>query len=463
MDDSVSYDDEQPAGTEVAPSLGLQLGDDLVASLNRHDFEILSSEDPEILRVKFDKSTRSFHSDIGIPVGESVRLLSQLENKTSALSDHFGFFSGKGYFELMVRLGLIARRGVFDPIALRSVARLSVGDDTCEHDSSNLLAIDSRKYPKLYHRQRFFDSDNPDSFSDLVTHVSDKSGTCIELSPQSPCGVLYGVPNYREGRPLQLGLSIKVSVENVGDVTGFVHRAYGLANSFMYELAVRNRLICEPISRASYEQVERSTLHDERIDEVRFPISKVASEVAELYSFAELANDNLPLAFLSFYQVLEYFFPQAVRRDLIRKVRRELSDPMFSLNSDTHLVRIIGVTEKAGRYSEADQISTLLESAVRVERLREFLQQPRNQTHFGKKGPISGVRAIVVGNQQDSLARQVSERVYQLRNRIVHAKDDPKFLEQKVLLPRSREAARLKPDVDLLRLLARDVITDSQV
>ncbi|AKD98707.1 hypothetical protein XU06_19910 [Rhodococcus erythropolis] len=246
-------------------------------------------------------------------------------------------------------------------------------------------------------------------------------------------------------------------------MTGFVHRAYGLANSFMYELAVRNRLICEPISRASYEQVERSTLHDERIDEVRFPISKVASEVAELYSFAELANDNLPLAFLSFYQVLEYFFPQAVRRDLIRKVRRELSDPMFSLNSDTHLVRIIGVTEKAGRYSEADQISTLLESAVRVERLREFLQQPRNQTHFGKKGPISGVRAIVVGNQQDSLARQVSERVYQLRNRIVHAKDDPKFLEQKVLLPRSREAARLKPDVDLLRLLARDVITDSQV
>ncbi|MGW5341366.1 hypothetical protein ACWEQD_23700 [Rhodococcus pyridinivorans] len=461
-DDRNGCDQTDDDGPTVDPSQ--QLDPELSASLHGHGFEIVDCEESTILRLRRKQSNvRSFlYRDLALPAGEATRLFQQLESRPQALSDHFGYFSNDGYFELMVSLGTV-KRGAFDQFASRSVSRLAATGDRCEHDSFKFQAIDARNYPDLYPRQRLGANELVESLSASIIHVSDSdSGICIELSPQSPCGVLFGLPNYRPGR-IQLGFSIKIKLDSNSSAAGFVDRAHGLANSFMYELAVRNRLICEPIGRGAYERDESPRLRDPGINEVRFPASKIDSEVAELYSFAELANDNLPLAFLSFYQVLEYFFPQAVRKDQIRKMRREISDPRFSLHSDADLVRVIGIAEKAGRYKESDQISTLLETAVRAERLREFILQAGYENHFGKRGPISGVRPITIGNQQEILPRQVAERVYQLRNRIVHAKDDPKYIEQKVLLPRSREAMKLKPDVELLRLLAQEVILDSQI
>jgi hypothetical protein len=59
-------------------------------------------------------------------------------------------------------------------------------------------------------------------------------------------------------------------------------------------------------------------------------------------------------------------------------------------------------------------------------------------------------------NAEQSLSDQVADRVYQIRNRIVHAKKDRRFAP--ALLPRSTESNALIPDVLLVRLLATEAI-----
>lgn len=111
--------------------------------------------------------------------------------------------------------------------------------------------------------------------------------------------------------------------------------------------------------------------------------------------------------------------------------------------------------------SEDKQIKVLLES-LDEEAVREFFKAEERAAHFGGGGPILGVNSINPKNTKDPIMGHVASRIYALRNRIVHAKDDPKY-QAKILLPRSREAALMRPDVDLVKFLAQQVIIDSQV
>lgn len=70
--------------------------------------------------------------------------------------------------------------------------------------------------------------------------------------------------------------------------------------------------------------------------------------------------------------------------------------------------------------------------------------------------------AINLNATNETIAVQVAKRVYALRNRIVHAKDDPKYSDTPQLLPRSIEANSLDPDILLARFLALETIIDTQ-
>lgn len=434
----------------------------LEALLLEHGFERRRLAEREIeIRSRSPRGRFSVNQGVVIPRAEIPSLIDQLSSGVKPLSDHFGFFTENGIFELPVRMS--PGKSFFD----LSVEKKSGYDDsTCEcgHSYTELGAVDLEKYAREDSSRRL-GLDRPSVYHSPIIHVDDPARQiCLELSRQSPCGILYGPGNRSpSGRSFHCGFSVKVRLGMRGGVgSDIVGAAFSLVYSFLYELTVRNRIACEPIHRAVGNPYSFSSSINRDLPSVRFPETKIGPEVAELYSFAEQSTGNPPLAFLSFYQVLEYFFPQAIRRAMIRGIRRELADPLFS-GSDSDVMRIIGLAENGARANEGDQIATLLGSAVRAGRLKEFFAVPENEEHFGKKGPISGVDTISLANEREPLSHQVAKRVYKLRNRIVHAKDDPKYADVKVLLPRGREAASLRPDIELMRLLAQEVILDSQV
>ncbi|GAA4063916.1 hypothetical protein GCM10022214_16990 [Actinomadura miaoliensis] len=116
--------------------------------------------------------------------------------------------------------------------------------------------------------------------------------------------------------------------------------------------------------------------------------------------------------------------------------------------------------ERSHGASEGDQLRTLIGDSVPDAKLQEFFKLDHGG-HFGRQGPIAGVPAINL-KSGEAIGSQVAKRVYMLRNRIVHAKDDVRFAESKILLPLSDEAMKLLPDIELLRLLAIEVIVSNR-
>ncbi|MEU4067987.1 hypothetical protein AB0F25_37275 [Streptomyces wedmorensis] len=386
---------------------------------------------------------------------QSFKILEkQLQSKIYPLKEHFGFKAPEiGYFEIPVRrISPISR--TFAP-ALPD--RTSINKEQCPHTTEeaalhSIEATDARPVGKVG-----------------KIHATDPGGRgCIEVSWASPCGILWGIPN---GRPYDLTseyrtrfrsfLTLKIDLTEPGDSASFEDECMTLANSFMYEMNVRNGIPLEPIRFAEYARPAQRTRTPLQ-EEVRFPETKIKPEVAELFSFALGARDNPSLSFLAYYQIIEHFFPYAVRREAMRNIRKEMADPRFSRSDDSSILKVISAAEGTNNASESKQITTLISDSVRIEALTDFFSLSNWGQHFTSKGPISSVAPI---NLKDSapLPTQVANRVYQIRNRIVHAKDDPKYADVRVILPKSKEAYALSPDIALLKLLAEEVVIDAQV
>ena len=187
---------------------------------------------------------------------------------------------------------------------------------------------------------------------------------------------------------------------------------------------------------------------------IRYPRTSLVEEVAILFGFAAQASSDPPQAFLSYYQALEYFIPSALQQSAMKEIRRELRDPGFDDSSDTSLLRIIEAAAQTVAANEPHQVRIVINESVRASRLEEFFDREWGN-HFTHRGPVRHV-PYISRNTEQCLSDQVADRVYQIRNRIVHAKKDRRFAP--ALLPQSTESNALTPDVLLVRLLVTEAI-----
>ncbi|MFE2239295.1 hypothetical protein ACFXCU_07365 [Streptomyces virginiae] len=292
-------------------------------------------------------------------------------------------------------------------------------------------------------------------------HLTSPSGdVCMEVSAISAIADFMAA-NTRFYRSSSLDYTLKVLISSPSSFEASMNSAQAAADSLLFEFDVKHDL---PISLLPREQVRTQgrPRRSSRKTAISFPSTHISREVAALFAFAAEASDNPPFAFFSYYQVLEYYMPLTSRRDALRRIRREMRDFSFDIANDGSVLRVLHAAERAKGLSEEDALKVLVSDCVREDKLKDFFQTAETGQHFSRNGPILGVPAVNLKATNESLAVQTAKRVYALRNRIVHAKDDPKYAETPQLLPRSTEANSLGPDVLLARFLALETIADTQ-
>ncbi|WP_406505387.1 hypothetical protein [Streptomyces sp. NBC_01602] len=284
---------------------------------------------------------------------------------------------------------------------------------------------------------------------------------CIELSEISPVAEFM----CREGNRVPLDYieyTIKVLLPAAVNFETSARVAQAAAQSLLFELDVKYDLSLTLIPRKPERGRAARKSPPVTPQTISFPSTVVPPEVAALFSFAAEAADNLPFAFLSYYQVLEYYLPLTSQRDALKRIRREIRDFSFNISSDASVLRVLNTVERAKVVSEEEALKILVRDCVREDKLEAFFQSESAQGHFVRNGPIQGVPAINLKATNETVAVQAAKRVYALRNRIVHAKDDPRYAETPQLLPRSNEADALGEDIRLARFLALETIVDTQ-
>lgn len=193
----------------------------------------------------------------------------------------------------------------------------------------------------------------------------------------------------------------------------------------------------------------------------RLPRTRYSPEAASLYTYGRSAAGMPLLEFLAYYQVMEFFFSVYSRQELMQRVRQELLDPRFDPNSDSDLARMLGILGGSSKsfLAESEQLRATLRRCVDNEALSAFIKESKVMEDFltGKQ-EIAGVKPLNFGNKEQKVIDQVADRIYQIRCRIVHSKEDGGPDGAQLLLPFGDEARKLTHYIALARFLAQKVL-----
>jgi len=191
-----------------------------------------------------------------------------------------------------------------------------------------------------------------------------------------------------------------------------------------------------------------------------FPANKYSEKALALYRYGRSAQGLPLLEYLAYYQSLEYFFPSFSHAETSAAMRTLLLDPRFDPADDADVSKLINTAAPAVRagIGEREQLKSTLRSVLRVEDLRDTLKEiDAGEGYFTRnKQSIAGTAPIRLADQD--LREQLAERIYTIRCRIVHSKDNGGPSGEELLLPTSPEAGNLGPDIALLRYVAQQAI-----
>jgi hypothetical protein len=186
-----------------------------------------------------------------------------------------------------------------------------------------------------------------------------------------------------------------------------------------------------------------------------------------LYLHALSQNRSRATRFMSFYHVLEFFFPRFSFAQEANRMKTKLakSSPQLSGLSEDDLIAIIKTSKAAkggerGFGDEKEQMRLTVNFAISADELRAFISSNEEFTVFYKNARMPLVTdRVPVNETKVDLRRSVADRLYAIRNRIVHKKES----KGEVLLPSSPEFANLYEDLEILELLARNLVESTAV
>jgi len=167
------------------------------------------------------------------------------------------------------------------------------------------------------------------------------------------------------------------------------------------------------------------------------------------------------LQYLAYYQVLEYYFPSYARREVFERLRNQLKDKTFDIDRNADLDRLIAVVNRfgAGYGNEREQLKTTIRACIEEEQARSFIENgDLMKKYFTEAQAIKGLPHLMLNDKNSDVRDQIANRIYDLRCRIVHTKDEPNDSGPDLLLPFSGEADSIPPDIDLIKFLAQKAL-----
>lgn len=188
-------------------------------------------------------------------------------------------------------------------------------------------------------------------------------------------------------------------------------------------------------------------------------------EPLSLYWYARTARNMPLLQFLAFYQVLEFYFPHYSYMEAQQRIKNYLKDPTFDADRESdisQILDIIKVTSKGKSFGdEKDQLkATVLNCIDKVAMIKYLMENEERKDFFDihKKNKGLAKHKISFSNTDHDTRVDVSLRIYEIRCRIVHTKDES---ELDLLLPFAPEVKSIKHDLELVEFLARQAIIAS--
>lgn len=240
-----------------------------------------------------------------------------------------------------------------------------------------------------------------------------------------------------------------------------------ISNSILFQIdIVLERAFFLKGQRENYNEIrKRDFRRKSTIEEntkLGFPKFQYDKEPMSLYWYAKSNNDKPLFQFLSYYQVIEYYYPIYSSVAAKKKIQNFIKSPKFNADRDKDISSIlnlikIGAGGKAFG-SEKEQLKSTLEGATDNNDLRTFFIQDEERKLFFEKNKTKGFIAqkITINNPTADLVEEVAQRIYEIRCKIVHSKSSSEDFD--IILPFSSNVKKIHHDIELAEFIARKVL-----
>ncbi|WP_422949923.1 hypothetical protein [Undibacterium sp. TC4M20W] len=185
---------------------------------------------------------------------------------------------------------------------------------------------------------------------------------------------------------------------------------------------------------------------------------------AEPLSMFWLADNlkGMPLQrYFSFYQAIEFYFTIYAEKEAQSKIRGLLKSPAFNVDDDKELSKVLNVikfSKSSNTFgNELSQLMSTLSNCVNEDELKKWLSQNTERKEFfnSKEARKISTNTFTV-DKSSELTKTISERIYNIRCRIVHTKGTENNVE--VFHHLSNDAKYLKYDIELIEYICKEVI-----
>jgi hypothetical protein len=171
-------------------------------------------------------------------------------------------------------------------------------------------------------------------------------------------------------------------------------------------------------------------------------------------------RSSMPLSYQPTTSVYQLSMTEA-RKNL----RNIITDPQFDPQRDADLAKLLDAIRVRPRQNgvgnERQQLKATIRGCVSLYELRAFLEDSEDRYRFFTSDHQRQLSRETVPPAEASVdhLEHVAERIYDIRNRIVHTKAG--YEDAEPLLPFDQEARQMQHDIDLVQFLARKVLEES--
>lgn len=248
--------------------------------------------------------------------------------------------------------------------------------------------------------------------------------------------------------------TIKISDLKMDFIFRAKQKSSAIINSCIFAFAEKKRICLYPVEKFQNSDLKIDPLdYRPKINSCKIQIQMEAlnPEMVRIYQRGVIAEDPF-IKFLSFYQILEYCFQPNITTKLHNSIA-QIIDQGVSPDTPEFIIKEI----KKSKYetNEKNMIRQLLEEIISPIELIEFIDSYQNYL----KDNIYNLRILgstTVSNHPDLVVGHAANRIYQIRNALVHFTNSRNGKEKYV--PNKINEIMLLQEIPLVQFLAEKAI-----
>ena len=234
-----------------------------------------------------------------------------------------------------------------------------------------------------------------------------------------------------------------------------------LTRSYLFNISYNYDITLELLSEEDNRGLDRN---HRRLSGQLFPFKEYNVELLNYYKQAQTSEMPV-LQYLAYYHIIEFFYLSISEQNMFEQIKQQVASPMFSANNEESLKLLYQTFKKISKTQKEEDVwdernalllclkkfvsdLSLLKSAINSIQTNALNYYKENEVSFADEA-----KAINWNLQDNDIYTLIRNRIYSVRNAIVHSKDGEKSRYKPF-----KHDKELNKEIPLIRAVAEFVI-----